>query len=67
MLLVALISGSFIGLLASVFAHFALGLGALAAVSLYLACALVPTLLMVVLALLQALAQRALPDRLRAG
>jgi len=66
MFIVALLSGSFIGLIASVFAYFALGLGAFAAFSLYLACALVPTLLTVALTVVQALADIALPNRLTA-
>lgn len=66
MFIVALISGSFIGLIASVFAYFALGIGALAAFALYLACALVPTLLTVALTLVQALVDLALPSRLTA-
>jgi len=64
MLLIALISGSVIGLIASVFAYLALGLGALTAVLLYLICALVPTLLTVALVALQALKHLALPSRL---
>jgi hypothetical protein len=66
MFIVALLSGSFIGLIASVFAYFALGLGALAAFFLYLACALVPTLLTVALTVVQALADAARPNRLTA-
>ncbi|WP_438991787.1 hypothetical protein [Lentibacter sp.] len=64
MLIIALICGSFIGLIASLFAYFALGLGALTAVLLYLTCALVPTLFTVALIALQALKHFALPSRL---
>ena len=64
MLLLALISGSFIGLVASVFAYLALGLGALTAVLLYLACALVPTLITVALIAVQAFKHLSLPSRI---